>query len=262
MAKLPKKVSDRLSKAIPYYQKVLDGARDRDVNESDTVTIVKDILADVMGFDKYSEVTSEYAIRGTYCDLATKIDGKVRYLIEVKAIGLTLKGNHLRQAVNYGANHGIPWVVLTNGIQWEVHRIKFEQPISHELVFGFDFLHLSPRKSSDLETVFLLCREGIQKSAIEEFHAYTQVVNRFTVAAIIQADAVLSVIRRELKRLEPNAKVTTEDISGLLGDVLKRDVIEGDEADSARRRVAKAGKRQLRSRRSKKDEAQHAQETT
>ncbi len=29
MAKLPKKVSDRLSKAIPYYQKVLDGARDR-----------------------------------------------------------------------------------------------------------------------------------------------------------------------------------------------------------------------------------------
>ena len=33
------------------------------------------MLADIFGYDKYSEITSEHAIRGTYCDLATKIDG-------------------------------------------------------------------------------------------------------------------------------------------------------------------------------------------
>ena len=55
------------------------------------------------------------------------MDGKIEYLIEVKAIGLSLKENHLRQALGYGANNGIPWVVLTNGLVWELYRIKFEK---------------------------------------------------------------------------------------------------------------------------------------
>lgn len=247
-AKIPNKVAERFAQHISAFQKVLQNAHDRDVNESDTVTIVKDILSDVMGFDKYEEITSEYAIRGTYCDLATKLDGAVRYLVEVKAIGLALKENHLRQAVSYGASQGVPWVVLTNGIHWEVYRIKFEQPLSHELVFGFDFLQLNPKKQEDTERIFLLCREGVQKSAIEDFHAFTQIVNRFTIAAIVMSDSVLSVIRRELQRLEPCARVTTDDISSILPEVLKRDVTEGEEAVAAKKRVQKATKIQLRKR--------------
>ncbi len=55
--------------------------------------IVTDMLAEVFGYDKFSEVTAEHAIRGTYCDLATKLDGTVQSLIEVKAIGLELAGS-------------------------------------------------------------------------------------------------------------------------------------------------------------------------
>ena len=126
MVKIPKKVLERLIKEIGKYQRVLQTAKDRDVNESDTVTIITDMLAGIFGFDKYTEITSEQAIRGTYCDLAVKLDGKIKYLIEVKAIGLNLKENHLRQAVGYGANHGIPWVVLTNGIDWQIYKIKLQ----------------------------------------------------------------------------------------------------------------------------------------
>jgi hypothetical protein len=46
--------------------------------------VVKDMLADIFGFDKYNEVTSEHQIRGTFCDLAIRIDGKVQFLIEAK----------------------------------------------------------------------------------------------------------------------------------------------------------------------------------
>jgi len=104
MANVPKKVVDRLLKEVPKFQKVLQSAKDRDINESDTVAIVTDVLADVFGFDKYAEVTSEFCIRNTFCDLAIKVGDKVQFLIEVKAIGLSLKENHLRQAINYGAN--------------------------------------------------------------------------------------------------------------------------------------------------------------
>ncbi|MDI6632248.1 MAG: type I restriction enzyme HsdR N-terminal domain-containing protein [Thermoanaerobacteraceae bacterium] len=115
---LPKKIEDRLKRGIKRYQPILSSAKSRDVNESDTVTIIKDILSDVFGYDKYSEITSEYSIRGTYCDLAIKIDNELRMLIEAKAIGSELKDGFVKQAVDYAANQGIEWVVLTNGDIW------------------------------------------------------------------------------------------------------------------------------------------------
>ena len=62
MASIPKKVADRLIRQVGRFQRVLQKAKDRDVNESDTVTVVTDMLAGVFGYDKYLEVTSEQAI--------------------------------------------------------------------------------------------------------------------------------------------------------------------------------------------------------
>ncbi len=73
----PKKVAERIKGGLKKFRKVLQEARNADRSEQDTVTIVTDMLADVFGYDKYEELTGEYAIRGTYCDLAVKLDGKV-----------------------------------------------------------------------------------------------------------------------------------------------------------------------------------------
>jgi predicted type IV restriction endonuclease len=231
MVKIPKKVSERFSKELGKFQKVLKMARDRDVNESDTVTIITDMLAGVFGFDKYAEITSEQAIRGTYCDLAVKLDGKIKYLIEVKAIGLNLKENHVRQAVGYGATHGIPWVVLTNGIIWEIYKIKFERPVVHELVCSIDIASINSRSLEDQNKIFILCKEGIAKAAIEEFHDYVQSVNRFVIGAIVSSEISLSFIRRELRKVSPGVKVSEEEIKNILiSEVMKRDVVEGESA--------------------------------
>ena len=104
---IPKKVAERLVAGIKRYQPILAAAKNRDVGETDTVTIVKDMLADVFGYDKYAELTSEHAIRGTYCDLAIKLDGKLTKLLEVKAIGIDLKDAHVKQAIDYAANQGV-----------------------------------------------------------------------------------------------------------------------------------------------------------
>jgi len=253
MVAIQKKVSERLSKEIKHFQKVLEKAHDRDVNESDTVTIITDMLHQVFGFDKYNEITSEQAIRGTFCDLAVKQDGKIKYLIEVKAIGLNLKENHLRQAIGYGANHGIPWVVLTNGLIWEVYKIKFDRPISHELVYTLDFSELNPRKAEDQEKVFLICKEGLAKDAIEEFHDHVQIVNRFMIGAITLSEPVVNLIRRELRTISPGVKVTNEEIQGILSsEVLKRDIVNGEAADDASKLVSKCLKKKAKKKAKKK----------
>jgi len=59
MSQVPSKVAARLSAAIKRFQPVVASAKSRDANESDTVIIVTDMLSEVFGYDKYSEITSE-----------------------------------------------------------------------------------------------------------------------------------------------------------------------------------------------------------
>lgn len=244
MAALPKRVAERLVAGIKRYQPILAAAKARDVGEADTVTIIKDMLADVFGYDKYSDVTSEYAIRGTYCDLAIKIEGQLETLIEVKAIGLDLKDHHVKQATDYAANQGVDWVLLTNGAVWRVYRLIFAKPVDHELVLELDFCGLNPRSQSDLELLYLWCKEGWQRSVLGEYHTQKQALSRFFIGAMLQTDPVIEVVRRELRRLTPNVRIETSQIKDVLvNEVIKREVVEGEKAEVARKKVARsAGK--------------------
>ena len=238
MAAVPKKVTERLVAGIKKFCPILSAARTHNVGESDTVTIVKDLLHEVFGYDKYTEITSEYAIRGTFCDLATKIDGALQCLIEVKAIGLDLKDAHVKQAVDYAANQGVDWVMLTNGVKWRIYRVTFNKPIDHELVVDIDFCNLNHRSEADLETLYLACKEGWIKSVLGEYHEQKQALSRFFLGATILTEPVLGVIRRELRRVSPDVRIEIDQIKAVLeNEVIKREVMEGEKADGARRKL-------------------------
>lgn len=241
--KITKKTEERIVSVVPKFQKVLAIAKARDLNESDTVSVITDLLAEVFGYEKYLEITSELAIRGTYCDLAVKVNDKIHFLIECKAIGTELKDNHLRQAVGYGANKGIQWIILTNGADWHVYRIRFEQPIAWDLVVRFDMSTGSVKDERFIESIFLLTKEGVEKCAREEVYEKIQCVNRFIVGAVIMSDPVVQVIKREIRRLAEGVRVEDEEILKLICEgVLKRDLVEGDEAAVANSKVAKMNK--------------------
>ena len=247
MATAPKKVAERLVAGIKRYQPILAAAKARDVGEADTVTIIKDMLADVFGYDKYSDVTSEFAIRGTFCDLAIKMDGQLQTLIEVKAIGIDLKEQHVKQAVDYAANQGVDWVLLTNGLAWRVYRLTFAKPIDQELVVDIDFCVLNSRMQGDIELLYLWCKEGWSRSVLGEYHTQKQALSRFFVGAMLQTDSVLDVIRRELRRVSPDVRIDSEQIKKVLvNEVIKREVMEGDKAEEAKKKIHKAASKSLR----------------
>jgi predicted type IV restriction endonuclease len=202
---IPTKIAARLSLGLKRFQPIISSAKARDANESDTSMIVTDMMAELFGYDKYSEITKELAIRGTYCDLATKIEGKYQMLIEVKAVGIDLKESHVKQAVDYASNKGIEWVALTNANDWKVFKVIFSKPIDFEMVLDIDLLTLNFKNETHLESLFLLTRER-------------------------------------------DVKVPLEDLRNvLIQDVLKREVIEGEKADIARKKVQKASGKLLRS---------------
>lgn len=257
MANVPKRVADRLATGLKRYQPVLESARSRDVNESDTSMIVSDMLAEVFGFDKYNEITRELCIRGTYCDLAIRIDQKFQFLVEVKAVGVELKEQHVKQAVDYAANQGIEWVALTNGVVWKVYRVSFAKPIDRDLVVDIDLLTLNSKDEDAIGKLFLLTRDSIVKSALEEYHDHQQATSKFVLAAAILSEPVLEVVRRELRRMSPDVRVEVDELRSVVSqDVLKRDVIEGDQAAQARKKLSRAASRLLRIKKQDEEQAE------
>ena len=240
MSNIPKKIQARIVDSLKKFQPVLLSAKTRDVNESDTVIIVTDMLSHIFGFDKYSEITSEFSIRGTYVDLATKIENKVQYLIEVKAIGLDLKDHFVKQAVDYAANQGIDWVVLTNGIAWKIFKVGFGKPITQEVVCEFEFLNLNHKNPEDLDMLYLLSKEGWLKNHIETYHAQKQVLSKFFIATILLSEGIISTVKRELRKLSPDIRVSDEQILNVIQqEVLKREVIEGEKVEEAKKVISK-----------------------
>lgn len=246
MINIPIKVKTRLIAGVKRFQPILIMARDKDINESDTVTIVSDFLSDVFGYDKYTEITSEFSIKKTFCDLALKLDGQVKLLIEVKSAGLDLKDTHIKQAVDYGSNAGVEWVILTNGVVWKVYEIIFAKPVSMDLLYEIDMSTINMKRQADVELLYYLTKEAMgksSKSSLDNYCTQKQFLNRFVIGQILLSDTCLDAVRKAIKKLAPDAKISNEEIQQIIADeIIKREVLDGEKAIDAKKRVTKAFK--------------------
>ena len=236
------KTRTRIVGELKQFIQVIEDAKKRDISESDTVVIIGDMLASVMGYRKYTEITTEFAIRGTYVDLAIKINGEVWFLIEAKAINTELKPPHVKQAVDYAANQGIEWVVLTNATRWQVYRVGFGQPITSTLVLDLDLPSAGHRSDAAIEVFGNLSREAFTKSSMQQVFHHRQATSAYALTALLLAEETLSGMRRELRRLNPGLRIETDEIAQILKtEVIKRDLVESDEAIKAAASLKKLG---------------------
>ena len=243
---VPAKISERIVSGTKKFKPILEKAKSKDINESDTVTIIVDMLGDIFGYDKYTEITSEYAVKKTFCDLAIKIDGNIRLLIEVKAAGLDLKDQHIRQAVDYGSNSGVDWVVLTNGTTWKVYKIIFSKPIDTELVYEIDITKLNVKRQSEVEMIYYLTKEAMAKNSkatLDDYLNQKQILNKFMLGQILLTDSVLDVVRKTLKKISPDAKISNDEIKQIVAEeIIKREVLDDEKANDCAKKVNKANK--------------------
>lgn len=245
MISIPAKAKDRITKGVRKFQKVLDTAQKNDINEADTVAIIKDMLDEIFGYDKYSEITSEYAVKNTFCDLAIKKDDAPHMLIEVKAIGVDLKDTHTKQALDYGANAGVDWIVLSTGVIWKVYKIVFTKPIETELVYEFCINDLNVRKDADIEMIYYLSKEATAKSKsnnlLDSYREQKQLLSRYMIGQILLTDDVLNAIRKIIRKIEPSVKADAAEIKSILeNEVIKREVFDDERCKDAKKRIQKA----------------------
>ena len=231
---ISKRSVERAISGLKRLLPIIQQQKSRDVSEADTVTVVKDVMAEVFGFDKYADISSEHAIRGTYCDLAVRVEEKLAELIEIKSAGTTLDDRHVKQAIDYAANEGAEWVVLTNGSVWRLYQVLFAKPIDKRLLIEIDLTTLDLRADDCVECLAPFMKEGFAKGVQSELRDRKDATSRYLLSALIlNNDNVIGAIRRELRRVV-DVLVRDEEIVKVLRDeVIKRETVDGPEADGA-----------------------------
>ena len=252
------KVTSRITAQLKNYQGILAQAMKKDSSEGDTVIIVTGMIADILGYDKYQNLSSEHAIRGTYVDLMVSVDNKPRFLVEVKAVGVELKDNSIKQAIDYAANKGLDWVVLTNGIIWRIYKVVFAKPIDKVLVCELDALKANCKGQEAIACFGNLSLEGFSKDELSDWFHEKQITSKFAIAALLVSDAILDSIRLQIRRLS-QVRIDVDELRSLLSEeVVKRELIDGDEAKSASAFLKKMQRRMNAKRNGSDDEDEDA----
>jgi len=208
-----------LKKLLPH----LIRAREDNLNEADTRQRIGKVLEEVLGYDPMSEITSEAQIKYKYVDTAIKIDGTIRFLLEAKAAGKVLRDRHIEQAQHYAAEGNIAWVVLTNGIVWNLYHLSFEEGIDHTRAFSVD-LSTDPLEKA-CQSLGLLHHHSVKKGDLDEYWEHRAALSPESIGRALFMEDTLKFIRREIRRHE-GILIDEEDLLQAIHNMLSTEARE------------------------------------
>lgn len=185
--------------ALKNYKKRYLDKNLTELDESGTRLMINSFLSDVLGYQPLEEIKTEYMIKGTYADYLIQINAVRHFLVEVKALSFQLTEKHLRQTINYGANEGIEWAMLTNGKVFEFYRILFNQPIEGRKIFSFDISDSNTFKDA-VKQIQFLHRDAVVKGGLKSLWNKCEAVDPLNVAGIIYSNKVKTEILKLIKQ--------------------------------------------------------------
>jgi len=200
----PKWESDAVEMLRTHIRKFARPLRDlvdRDANEGDTRVLVTDMLCDALGYDKYEDLTTEYAVRGEFADYGIRIDKQLVAFVEVKRAAQNLNARHLRQVETYAVKEGVEWMLLTNGQVWRAYHVTTApgSPVETNLVIDVDLLDESTvnQKAADL---FYLHKNAMKRDKIAELWMQRAATAPEALVDVLLSDPVLDAVRKEVRR--------------------------------------------------------------
>ena len=200
--KMPKWEADareRVKVGIRKFSRPLAEFVARDANEGDTRLLVTDFLCEALGYDKFTDLATEYVVKGEFADYGVRIDKQLVAFIEVKGVTTKLGQKHLRQVEMYAVNEGVEWMILTNGAQWQAYHLTPGMPVSIDLALDVDLLGPDqPAKKAD--SLYYLTREALRRHLIDDLWKAKRTSAPKAIAQILSSPAVVTVVRKELGR--------------------------------------------------------------
>lgn len=210
-----------IKQALRKFSRPLSDLVARDANEGDTRLLITDFLCDALGYDKFEDLTTEYAVRYEFADYGIRINKQLTAFIEVKRAAQQLSAKHLRQVETYAVKEGLEWLILTNGQHWQVYHVTSAtgRPVQTELLFEVDILG-DETPAQKTEKLFYIHRDALKKNVIAEEWKRRAATSASAIASALTADSVLEALRKEIRsRTKFNADVND------LAEVIRLDVL-------------------------------------
>jgi predicted type IV restriction endonuclease len=208
-----------LKKLLPHLLK----ARDDNLNEADTLQRITKLFEEVLGYDPLVEITRETQVKDKYVDVAIKIDSAIRLLVEAKSAATVLRDRHIEQAQHYAAQANIPWVLLTNGVIWNLYHLSFEEGIEYVRVFSADLAEDDIDKAA--EYLALLHRQSVKKGELEEYWDHRAALSPDSIGRALFTEEALKFIRREIRRRH-GMLIDEEDLAAAIHGMLSTEARE------------------------------------
>jgi hypothetical protein len=216
---------ERVKGGIKKYSTHIADLGARDANEGDTRLMITDFLCDVLGYDKYNDLTTEKMVKGEFADYGIRLDNEMVGFIEVKRAKTKLGEKQLRQVQSYAANEGVSWMILTNGSEWQVYHLSDTVPLVNDLLFAVDLL--GPEgPASKAKWLFYLTREAMKRNQMDELWKARRATCPKALGQLLRSPAVVESLRKELWKMSGH-RLEADGIVALLEQtVLKPECLE------------------------------------
>ena len=222
------KLDKDVRKALNDARKTISAAVEANLNEADTRSRIERMFESLMGYDILKHISHEFATHGIgdseYCDFAIRLDesSKPVMMVELKKVNTDLHERHLKQTVSYAINTGCEWAILTNGKDWQIYHISFEQPPQTRLVDSWDIINDDNTKLAD--KFALISHKNIKKGELNRLWEQSNALTPQNVLRSILSEESLSLIRRRIKR-SAGVGVTPEEVVGAIRRLLNETAV-------------------------------------
>jgi len=189
----------KMIQALKVYSKKYLQGKKLELDESGTRLMINSFLTDVLCFAPIDEVKTEYMIKGTYADYVIQVKSVRQFLVEVKGLSFKLSDKHLRQTINYGANEGIEWAMLTNGRSFDFYKILFNRPIESRKIFSIDLSDPTQIKTF-ANLIQYIHRDSVANRGLNMLWNKSCALDPLTMAGLLYAPQVTNFLKRTLNR--------------------------------------------------------------
>ncbi len=207
-----------------YLPDLLQAQQDN-LNEADTLQRIVKVFEDVLGYDLFKEISRELEVKSKYVDLAIKIEGTIKFFVEAKAAGKKLRQRHVEQVELYGAEGNIPWLLVTNGVEWKLYHLTITtgEPVAFEPVFSVTLAPETIEESAEM--LALLHRNSVKAGEHEKFWEHKTALSPATIGRAIYTEDALRHIRKEIHQRQ-EILIDIEDLAGAIHELFTTEAKE------------------------------------
>jgi Type I restriction enzyme R protein N terminus (HSDR_N) len=213
-----------IRKALKKFAPCLIEAREQALNEADTVMRLCKFFEDVLGYDGIADISREANFKSKFVDVCLKVDGAVRLLVEAKAAGVKLRDRHIEQAQSYASQNNYRWVILTNGVDWQLFHLTFDEGIEYERAFSVS-LDSPEGFDAAVEKLAVLHKLSVKKGELESFWEKTAALSPASLGKVLFKESIILLLRREIRR-DIGLLIDPEDLGRSLHEMLSLEARE------------------------------------